>query len=86
MTRRWFRQRRERVGFYTTRYVVAEDAESAVTLAIALARTELDEQGLAAFQVDSVVVRCEQVEELDSFDDAPAPGHGFTFFPERPSA
>ena len=80
VTRRWFRRRREEVGFYTTRYVIADDENSAEALAIALVRAELSEKGLSAFQGDNVLVRSEQLDELDSFGDALVPGRGFTFF------
>jgi integrase len=43
VTRRWFRRRRGDVGFYTTRYVVAEEEDPAEALAITLVRAELDE-------------------------------------------
>ena len=82
MTRRWFRRRRGNFGFYTVRYVEAEDEVSAKDVAIALVRAELKEQGLSAFQGEAVVVRSDRVEELASFGDAPAPGRGFSFFPE----
>lgn len=82
LLRRWFRRRRENVGFFTTRLVSAEDETLAAQQAISLVRAELHESGMGAFQGDSIVVRCKQIEELSSFDDAEAPGRGFTFFPE----
>jgi hypothetical protein len=76
-----FRRRREEVGFYTTRFVAAEDEESAEVLAVALVRAELSENGLSAFQGDNVILRREQLDELESFGEALVPGRGFTFFP-----
>ena len=81
VTRRWFRRRREQIGFYTTRFVAAEDEESAEALAVALVRAELSEKGLSAFQGDNIIVRREQLDELESFGEALVPGRGFTFFP-----
>jgi hypothetical protein len=81
VSRRWLRRRRENVGFYTTRFVVAEDEESAEALAITLVRAELKERGLSAFSGEDVIVRRAEMEELVSFGDAIVPGAGFTFFP-----
>jgi hypothetical protein len=81
VSRRWFRQRRENYGFYTTRFVVAEDEASAEALAISLVRAELQEQNLSPFQGDRVLVRRKAIEELSSFGTARVPGGGFTFFP-----
>lgn len=82
VSRRWFRRRRENYGFYTTRFVVAEDEAGAEALAIALVRAELQEQKWPAFQGDTILVRREEIEELSSFGDSLVPGRGFAFFPE----
>jgi hypothetical protein len=58
VSRRWFRRRRENVSFYTTRFVAA-DRQSAAAPAIALARAELKDKGLAAFDGDTVIARQE---------------------------
>ena len=82
VSRRWFRRHRENCGFYTTRYVVADDEVCAETAAIALVRAELAEKNLSAFNGLTILVRRAAIDELSSFEDALVPGRGFTFFPE----
>jgi hypothetical protein len=57
-----------------TRLVSAGDEPLAAQRAITLVRAELHESGMDAFQGDSIVVRCKQIEERSSFDDARSSG------------
>jgi hypothetical protein len=81
-TRRWFRRRRARFGFFTTRFVLAFNSAAAADEAIALARAELDETNISAFTGDKIAIRAIEVEVLPASDEITRPGRGFTFFPE----
>jgi hypothetical protein len=76
--RRWFRQRRERCGFYTTRWVHAADESAALSAAAALVRAELRETAGVDVSEDALTITPVKIVELSSFDHA---GGGFTFFP-----
>jgi hypothetical protein len=79
--RRWFRWRTGRFGFYTTRYVTACHEPDAETKAILLARAELAEKQLEAFDADGIVMQMEEIAEIDEGDPEHSP-FGFTFYPD----
>jgi hypothetical protein len=72
-----------RVGFWTTRYLEANDEAQAGDLAV---RMVLSEERLAevvkAEWRGQPVIRAEEVAEIESFDGIPTPGAGYTFFEE----
>jgi len=72
-----------RVGFWTTRYLEADDKAQAGDLAV---RMVLSEELLArvvkAEWRGQPVVRADEVAEIESFDGIPIPGAGYTFFEE----
>ena len=74
--------RRRSCGFYTTRLVRAANRASAGEQAIVLVEAELAAQQLEPFDARPLFVDVENVVELESFGDSPAPGGGFTFYPE----
>jgi hypothetical protein len=72
------------VGFYTTRFVEADNANLAIEKATRIVSRELE--GVVAFREDSTF-EIESVEENSRLFDQYAPGRGFTFFvDDRPSS
>lgn len=73
----------ERLGFYTTRFVKAPDAERAKVEAFANAEKELNENGPLNEQTDPPVMEAVEVEEVprELAEDV----RGFTFFPDETS-
>ena len=69
-------------GFFTTRFVEAENPEDAENQTIELLRVELASlvQNDAS---DSPVMFVEEVDEIDSFEGLPMPGAGFVWFPDE---
>lgn len=69
-------------GFFTTRFIEAENAQDAENKVIELLRIEL-----ASFVEnagsDSPVMFVEEIEELDSFEGLTMPGTGFVWFPDE---
>jgi hypothetical protein len=78
----WLWRRPRRHGFYTTRYVVAEDMRNAVEGAIALVRSELHEREVGLTPPDDVMLAIDKVTELESFEGVNPPGRGFVFYPD----
>lgn len=69
-------------GFYTTRFLEAENEEDAEVNAMDILREELADivqNDLA----DSPVMFLAEIEELRSFADYPVPGTGFVWFPDE---
>ena len=72
----------QRLGFFTTRYVAAEDMDDASDRAIALVEQELLEQGcLLNEQGDSPSYTVSEVRQINSFKGISVPGKGFTLYP-----
>lgn len=74
----------QKVGFYTTRFVEAENEEAAEYAVMdmlrddpQLARSVLNESS------DPPMMYADEVEELISFKGFPVPGTGFSFYPEE---
>jgi hypothetical protein len=67
------------MGFYTTRFVEAEDEEAAAILATALLVKELEDNSM--YSENSVLEAVSSIRDDDGFD-AHAPGSGFTFYSE----
>ena len=70
-----------KLGFFTTRYVEAQDAREAEAKAMDMLRVELSEL-VQNDMADSPVMFLEDITELDSFLDCPTPGTGFSWFPD----
>ena len=69
------------LGFFTTRFVEADDAEAAECLAVNLVRDELWDFVGPAQEGDSTPMM--SLDEISVIDDLPddGPGRGFTWFP-----
>jgi|SRR6185503_5391750 len=68
-------------GFFTTRFVEANDPEAAETIAMDMIRLELADL-VENDMADSPVMFLEEIEEIDSLIDCP-PGAGFAWFPDE---
>jgi hypothetical protein len=74
---------RERLGYFTTRYVEGRDSEEAAEHALDLVRNELNSTGsLLNGADDPPVVKVSEIAQVTSFKGVLVPGRGFTFFPE----
>jgi hypothetical protein len=71
---------KQKLGFYTTRFVEASDEEEAEYAVMDLLRVELA-SGVLNQETDTPMMYAEEIEELRSFDGHPFPGTGLAFFP-----
>jgi hypothetical protein len=72
-------------GFYTTRYVEADDADAAVARAFALVHEEVRAQQLRPSDSVAPFLRVDEIFEVEAFaDDITPPGAGFGFYPYDP--
>lgn len=69
-------------GFYTTRFVTAEDEVQAEKLAVEMLRFEL-RNSVRNDKSDSPVMFVEEIEELKSFDQVDTPGTGFVWYTDE---
>ena len=72
-----------RLGFYATRYVTADDSQSAEDSAIQCIRDELMNI-VVNDKADSPVIYAEEVDQIGPEDARPA-GRGFTYYSEQES-
>ena len=71
---------RTRLGFYATRYVTADDSQSAEDSAVQCIREEL--MGIVLNdKTDSPMIYAEEVVQIEPDDDRPA-ASGFTYYSE----
>jgi hypothetical protein len=70
-------------GFYTTRYVEAEDPQEAEMKAVQLVRTDQSLKLAVKNEGASPMIYLSSIEELRSFDGVHPPGGGHSFFPEE---
>ena len=71
----------KKYGFFTTRFVQAEDAFHAETIALDLIRNELNNVVLNE-QVDPPMLHVEAINEVASFGGNLVPGTGFSWYIE----
>ena len=74
-----------RMGFYTTRFVQANNQESAELLAVDLLRNDKKLRGVANLRSDPPMIFADEIEEVAA-DDVPESSSGFTFFTHDGSA
>ena len=73
----------QKVGFYTTRFVEAEDEKAAEYAVMDMLRGDLKlVKGVLNERSDPPMMYAEEIEELKSFKGFPVPGTGFTFYSE----
>ena len=71
-------------GFYTTRFVEAEDPEAAENVAVDLLRDDPKlRKGVRNDKTNAPMIYLEELEEMESFEGRPMPGTGYTFFPSE---
>ena len=71
-----------KVGFYTTRFVEAQNDHEAEENAISTLRNDPTlREGVLNQKSDAPMLFVEEIIELDSFDGLNLPGTGFSFYP-----
>ena len=75
----------EKLGFYTTRFLEAQNEEAAEYAVMDMLRDELAELVLND-KSDTPMMYAEEVDELDSFAGFSVPGGGFTFYTNKKEA
>ena len=74
----------QKMGFYTTRFVEAENEEAAEYAAMDMLRGDPKlVKGVLNEGSDPPMMYAEEIEELKSFKGFPVPGTGFAFYPEE---
>jgi hypothetical protein len=74
----------QKIGFYTTRYVEAQNEEAAEYAVIDMLRGDPKlSKGVLNDETDPPIMYAEEVEEIDSFQGLPLPGTGFAFYPDE---
>lgn len=66
-------------GFFTTRFIEAEDARDAENIALRLIRNEL-QSVILNVPSDPPTILVEEINEVVGFEAYPVPGAGFTWF------
>ena len=74
----------QKMGFYTTRFVEAENEVAAEYAVMDILRSDPKlVKGVLNDQSDPPMMYAEEIEELKSMNGYPVPGTGFTFYPEE---
>lgn len=71
-----------KLGFFTTRFVEAQDEQEAENKTMDMLRVEL-ETLVQNDKSDSPIMFVEEIDELDSFGEFRVPGTGFTWYPDE---
>jgi hypothetical protein len=73
----------KKLGFYTTRFVEANDEREAEENAISILRKDPKLRGcILNKESDTPMLFVEEIEKVDSFDGLTLPGAGFSFYPD----
>ena len=71
-------------GFYTTRYVEAENLKDAENIAIELIRNDHElRQSVLNKKNDPPIIFVDEIDELENFKGVKTPGKGYSFFLEN---
>lgn len=74
----------QKVGFYTTRFVEAQNQEAAEYAVMDMLRDDPKlAKGVLNDKSDPPMMYAEEVEEIDSFKGLQLPGTGFAFYPDE---
>ena len=77
----------QKLGWYTTRYVEAQNEEAAEHIVMDILRGDSKlAKGVLNDKSDPPMMYAEEVEEIDSFEGLPLPGTGFAFYPDKKEA
>ena len=72
----------QKLGFYVTRFVEAENQEEAELLAVQQIREdEKLTRNVRNIETDPPMIYLESIDELTSFEGVELPGTGYTFYP-----
>ncbi len=69
-------------GFFTTRYVEAENPEGAELSAVQLIREDQSIKAAVKNEGLKPTIYLDSITELESFEDVRLPGAGYSFFPD----
>jgi hypothetical protein len=73
----------EKTGFYTTRFVEANDELEAENKSVELIRNDPQlRQSVLNEKGDPPIIYLEDIEEISDFDGINTPGAGYTFYPD----
>jgi hypothetical protein len=75
-----------RLGFYTTRFVEAENEREAELKAVEMLRDNEKLKQVLNDDSDAPMIYCESVESIEPFDPETVVQHGFTFYPVESDA
>jgi hypothetical protein len=74
----------QRVGFYTTRFVEANDPEQAEHQAVALVKSDEVLRSTVKNKLDNPpIIHLEEVVEVADFEGVQVPGAGYSFYAEE---
>src|SRR5687768_6172626 len=77
----------QKLGFYTTKYVEAQNEEAAEHIVMNMLRDDPKlAKGVLNDKSDPPMMYAEEVEEIESFEAVPLPGSGFAFYPDEKEA
>ena len=79
----WFEMegKPSRMGFYTTRYVVAQNEQEAENMAVQLLRDDPKLKNILNDKSDPPMIYCEGIEVIDAFEPLTVVNKGYTFYP-----
>ena len=78
-----FNGKPEKHGFFTTRFVEANNPEEAENISIGLIRSDTDfKTAVLNKQDDPPMIYLKEIVKLIDFGDIEPPGSGYTFYPE----
>ncbi len=72
----------KKYGFFTTRYVEAENPEQAEMIAVQLIREDQKLKTATKNEGSKPMIYLYSITELESFEGVRLPGTGYTFFPD----
>ncbi len=72
------------IGFYTTRFVEAENPDEAELKAVDLIKNDNKLKNSMKKELNpKPMLFAKEIEELESFDEVDPPGEGYTFYPKK---
>jgi len=70
-----------RMGFYTTRYVVAQNEQEAENNAVQMLRDDPTLKNILNDKSDPPMIYCEGIEVIDTFEPSTVVNPGYVFYP-----
>ena len=72
-----------RMGFFTTRYVVAENESEAEIKAVQMLRDDPKLKNVLNDKSDPPMIYCEGIQSVEDFDPSTVVQQGYAFYPEE---